>query len=526
MSDVQVITVSNTLTEILEVSSQGPRGIPGPPGTGGGSAGAGVFIFDVTASGVVGDKVFGPEQFILSTCATDSQTVRVSFGTEGVGEQYTPVVTVQGITATLTETTTKRWFTGYADVPLVDGENVIHVLADNGANSTVTVVRHGLGPDILSIDFGPMPGAQTALKSGDMIPVRVLVPLTATHVEVLAGGAAQAQTIAVAAGWALGDLSITGLSGQQSITCKARNAFGTLGTAFTSPALDLDQVAPILSTPVVTYPGGKGALNLGDTATVACSILGFTSVSYSTPLQSIAQTYQPLKDVQNSTAGYQVSGTNYTVTAYKASNGSSASVNTLIKLATVAPTAAISVSGAPARLSSSPTGLDYEIRVTPNQSTTVAPALTANKGAWVGGWSQVGAYWKRTLRIVDSDARGAALFSDLQVTGLSNLVGNSITAGAAYTVGGLSSRNLTFPAFSRVTAIGAVVGDRLKTTATIVGGNALTRFDDALAHANGYYIADSNGNYSANGTYVGLSDSALAGANSSGTLQVTFQELP
>lgn len=132
--------------------------------------------------------------------------------------------------------------------------------------------------------------------------------------------------------------------------------------------------------------------------------------------------------------------------------------------------------------------------------------------------------WRRSLRISDAVPRGAATFSDLSMNGLSNLAGDSITSGADYIVGGLSTRTLTFPAFSRTVAIGASVGDASKTSATIVGGNTLARQTTSAVVANGYYIADSTGGANPTGSYLALSDTALAGANTTGTLQVSFEE--
>ena len=113
----------------------------------------------------------------------------------------------------------------------------------------------------------------------------------------------------------------------------------------------------------------------------------------------------------------------------------------------------------------------------------------------------------------------------MSLPGLSGLTGSTITSGESYTVGGMSSRTLTFAAFSRVTVLGCAVGDQTKTSASIVGGNTLDRYTSAAVVANGYYIANSDGSYNANGAYLGLSDSSLAGANTSGSLQATFAEV-
>lgn len=73
--------------------------------------------------------------------------------------------------------------------------------------------------------------------------------------------------------------------------------------------------------------------------------------------------------------------------------------------------------------------------------------------------------------------------------------------------------------------MGCAVGDQAKTTASIVGGNTLARYASDGVFPNGFYIANADGSYNPNGSYLGLSDSALAGANTSGTLQASFAEV-
>lgn len=530
MSEIQLVVVSDTHVEVLEVTGQGPRGIPGIPGAKGepgSSGGAGVFIFDIIASGVVSGKLFAVEPNLLSQCSTDSNVVRVVFSTEGIGEVYKPTVTANGVQAVLTETDTKRWFSGYADVPVSIGDNLITVESSTGAHAHLTVTRVGGGPSVLGVSFGAYPQSQTSLKAGDLVPVQINTEQSATLVEVLSGGACEPCTLPVVAGVASTLLVVSSLQGAQGIQVRAKNDFGTAGAQVGSTPLYLDQTKPVLSSPAVYYPSGKQALNLGDTAQVYCQVSDFTSIEYSTSLQSIAQPYQLTKDVVNENqSGYQVSGTNYTVTAHKASNGSSASAQALVRVATIPPAAQISIVGNPQRLPSSPAGVDYEVRIASNQLLSGQPSLNASVGTWQGSWVSAGGYWYRQLRVADTDIKGAATFSGLQISGPSGLVGTSITSGASYVVEGISSRTLTFAPFSRVVAIGTVVSDREKTTASIVGGNVLTRFDDNLNHSNGYFLSDAQGNLVVLGaTHVGLSDQSLAGANTSGTLQITFQEL-
>lgn len=509
--DTRTITISDDEHDIIEVGSTYISG--------GGSAAAGVFVLDVTSSGVVGDKTY--ETQALLTCSTDTSAVRVHVGCNG-GVHYTPSVTVNGVAATLTESSTKRWFTGYADIMLEDvGPNTVLVESSTGSSTSVTVTRLEGGPQITEVVFGAYPGTQTALKSGDTIQITIHTEPTATSVSINAGAVASGGPYAVTDGVATGVLTIGVSNGVVNFTASARNAFGTYGDAFVTPTLNLSQTYPVIGSFSVTYPNAHGALDTGESASVSATVTDADTVEYSATGFTVDPGYAATKVVTNTSSGYVASGTNYTVTATRAANGAVSTASTLVKIATVAPTAYIT---SPTRLLSSPAGTNHEIRIYPSQSLLSAPSLSAQVGVWQGSWINAGGYWSRYLRITDADAKGDALFSGLLLTGLSGLGGSTITSGETYTVGGMSSRTLTFAPFSRVTALGCAVVDQTKTSAAIVGGNTLTRYTSSAVVVNGYYIANSDGSYNPNGAYLGLSDSALAGSNTSGTLQATFSE--
>lgn len=512
---------ATTQTDLIEVAIQG---VPGG-GTGGGG---GVFILDaVGVGGIVGEKTYEADGVPLATAVSDTSTVRIFVGADGGAATYKPAITVNGLSVALTESTTKRWFLGDVVVPLVEGENIITAESADGDTDVAIITRAGAGPDVLGVTFGAYPGTQTELKQGDVISVTVTTAPAATSVTIQADGAsASTYTWPVVGGIASGQITVSSRSGQQALYLSAKNALGTEGAAFVSGYLTLNQTYPTLGVLAVSYPSGKTAFGSGDVGSMTLTASAFDTISYSSSAVSIdtPTVYAATKPIALTASGYQGSGTNITVTATRAANNATTIRTGLARYATVAPTAAITIDGNPPRLSSSPTGIDYVVRITPSQDLSVAPSLAASAGTWQGSWTYASGVWRRSLRISDAVPRGAATFSDLSMNGLSNLAGDSITSGADYIVGGLSTRTLTFPAFSRTAAIGASVGDASKTSATIVGGNTLARQTTSAVVANGYYIADSTGGANPTGSYLALSDTALAGANTTGTLQVSFGE--
>lgn len=491
---------------------------------GGGGGAAAVFVTDVVpVSGVVGTKVYTWDGKELISCSTDHDSVRVIVGCEGGPLEYTPEVTVADLPVTLTESSTKRWFTGSIDVPVAVGANTIQAVSNTGSTASFDVLRRGAGPAILSIVFGPYPGTQTELKSGDIVSVTITTEPEAAEVILTGGTTCNSPTFTVTAGVATGNITIGSGSGAATFTAIARNDFGTPGVVFTSPTLTLNQTYPSFGAVSITYPAGQGAAKNGDSVTVSRTVTNADTVSYSATGMTLDQTVATVKTLTVTSSAYVANGTNYSITANRAANDATSIGSALVLLATDPPTAAITIATA-GRLSSSPAGVDYEVRITPSQTLTAAPALTASIGTWQGAWTNMGSYWKRSLRIFDTDARGTGTFGPIALTNLSLVAGSTITSGSTYTVGGLSLRTLVVPAFSRVVAIGGTVSDVTKTSASVVGGNTLVRQTNNNVVTNGFYIANADGSYNANGTYLGMSDAVFAGSNTGGTLQLSFQE--
>jgi hypothetical protein len=530
ITDVQLVVEQISVQQIIDATA--PTVIitesrQGPPGRDGASAGgAGVFILDIVSlTGVTGQKVYNPNTVpantVLTEVTTDTPSVRVYVGCNGGSDNYSPTITVNGVPAVLTETGTKRWFTGYADVPVSAPSTLIRAVS-GVVEQTAIVHLAGAGPAVTAVDVGPYPGVQTALKAGDHITLLISTELEAVSATIT--GPTITRTVPVVNGRASVSITLDNSTGLQPFSVSAKNALGTTGALLVSASVLLDQIAPTFGPFTVTYPNGHAALNTGESATVACTVLNADDVVYGgtglTVVNSLVQGSP--KTVGHVLSGYQTA--TYTVLAHKAANDSSASAATSIQIATVAPTARLQTvpSG---RLASSPMGVDYTVVLTPSQALLTAPLLNPSAGMWQGGWALVGSTWQRILRIADSVPRGPALFSGLSLVGPSGIAGSVITSGAAYVVGGFSPRTVTFAAFSRVAALGVSVGDPTKLSAQIVGGNVLTVQTSNAVVANGFYPADIDGSYRADGAYIGLSDSAFAGSNTSGTLQVSVQEI-
>lgn len=536
---MSIVVIKDHQISVIEVSKQGPPGPAGQAGSGTGS----VFITDIqpTSSGIVSLKTFEPgsvpANINLLTASTDTTNIRVFIVAEGGSVNYTPTVTVEGVGVSLTEDANdKRHYTGFADIT-ISATGDITALSNTGGDDTVTVTLLGAGPSITSFTHGLLPGSQTEAKAGDSVPVSGTVPNEATAISILDFGAADSGSISLGAidsagiGFRTfsGNIIVSSSTGALASRAEALNSFGTAGPSFdTTNTITLNQTFPSFIDNGIIYPVGQEALKDNESADVEVIVNDFDQISYSSTTLSIPSptAYSAIKTVSRSSGNYVNSGTNYQISATRDANGATSVYTKLVVIQHLAPTASISIDGAPSKLRSSPTGLDYTVRITPNQELQGTPSMSASIGTFLGSWiADTGNTWIRNLRILDSDSKGPGLFNSLILPGLSNRDGSAITMGSTYISGGFTKRTLTFAAFSQLDPIGTEVYDISKTEASYTGSSILTLFPDTNEHFQGYTITDSGGLYDPTGDHLFLTDSAFAGSNTTGTLQVDIEEV-
>lgn len=515
------------------------------------AAGGGVFFIDITptSGGIVGNKAYVantvPANKVITDGTSDTNSVRVTVFVEGAGSFYSPTVTITTspaqaggpVTATLAEDPNdKRAFTGYADLTNITADTTVTATSSTGGIATTVIHRAAAGPVFNQLFIGGLPGSQTEVKAGDLVSVTGKVTNDATVAELVAGGANNALltlTLGAVDSGGTGYRTITGTftvssqTGLQGVQARAKNSLGTYGGLLSSTnQITLNQTYPTIGARTITYPSTQNGIKGVESATVAATITNADVYSYAGTNLSVASptTYAASKTVTRTGGTYVYGTNNYTITATKSSNAAVTVASSAVAIADTAPTGAITIGGSPARLRSSPAGQDYIVTLTANQRLNVAPVIAASSGTWQGSWTGSGTTWTRTLRIIDTDQKGNQTFTAASLTGLANAVGTTLTSGSGYIVGGFPTRTITFPAFSRYQPIGTTVGDVSKLTASYTGATVLTFYADTGDHFQGFSIVDSSGNYDANGGYLYISDSAFAGSNTTGTLQLDIAE--
>lgn len=497
------------------------------------------FASNITPSGVgiVSNKVYAqsvPANMRLQSAVADTENLRVTVLAQG-GLFQAPSVTVNGEAVTNFTSVSENLFTGYVDLVLAESGDIT-IASAGGASSTVAVTLATEGPVISMATIGALPGTQTEAKAGDVVAVTGIVANDATSIAVANAGAAASGTISTygandsgGAGFKTfsGTFIVANRTGAQAVSLTAQNALGTNGDPTnTANTITLNQAVPTIAAITVAYPAGQGALTVGDTAQVTSVVAGANSVSYAFAAAGATaditdpNVYAATKDLLLNSGTYHVAN-NYTITATKASNGAVATRQGIVRIAETAATATIAILGTPARLRTSAAGETYTLRVTPNQLLSGNPDITLEQGTFTGAWSFSGGVYSRTFTLDDTAARGVA-----DVTGtLTNLGLTGSAANGTFTVGGLVERTITFDAFARLMPLNALVADFTKTRARYAGqGTDLARRSDTTDVAAAFTLTDEFGVFNANGTHLFLSDAAFAGANTSDTLQVLFEE--
>ncbi len=506
-----------------------------------------LIINDITPvnEGIVGSKEYVsdtiPANLALATCIANTNKVRVHFICEPASYAMSEEVTINGTKAVVKANQNNfRMYEGYVDLTLdtevLDAE--IKAVSSTGAEATVTARLLIGGPRILTGAFGVYPNSQTHLKQGDTIAISGTVANDATEIHVVKGGiSANKVTLTLGAENSGGDGarsysgSIQVASGDNGVaTIVASNFLGTESdTPFQTAPAQIDQTYPTIANPTMTYPVGQGAAKDGDTVTVNCAITGADSYQYSTEggfTVADPTVYAAAKDIVLGTGeAFNFNNQYFTVTATRASNGAVTTKRGEVFVANAAPEATITINNNPAYLRSSEAGNTYTVRISTNQPIEVIPTLTSSAGELANFVRRADNRYEATIKIKDSDPRGAQSFADLVVTGLTGAVQNTIKAGASFTISGFLVRDLTVPAFAQKVAIGTHAVNPAKINAFYKGADKLTYHADLADHAAGFSLVNEAGEFDANGNYLWISDSAFAGANTSGTLMLTVEEV-
>lgn len=417
----------------------------------------------------VSEKIFSSDGFVLDSCATTTELVRISVLALPGNTNYKPLLTVNGIPVTqLTAQSDAPLFRGTLDLDL-DGSSVVIIQHEDGASHTVLISRDA-PPVIETANFlGGYPGTQTELKAGDTFGLFVQSDIPVVAVQLDNYGAYSAQTFPVTSGLSHTVTATIANRGTttQDLGAKVRVQKSTgawseyfltesLGSTDGVNLVKLNNLFPTISFSTVTYPTNQTALKNNETATVIHSVSNFNTISYTSPNAQLsianAQAFETEKTVSRLAGDYNINANNFRVTATRVANAAVTVGNTLVRIANTAPTVTITITGSPARLRSGgndgTAAQSYTVNVVSTQQLRSAPSLTAPAATFLGtGFTGGPTTWSRSLRVTDNDPKGSFNFAGLSAFGLSGIEQTAINSGATYVLGGFVSRQIPLEAF-------------------------------------------------------------------------------
>ena len=455
----------------------------------------GVWISDIipSGSGNVGDKVFVSSGEVLASCLTDTTDLRVDVIAVPGHSNYEPSINVYGIPVTnLSLNLPGPQWTGYVNISFNSTDSSITAIHEDGASWT-TVIAQDTPAVIFSADFiNGYPGSQTELKAGDTYQVRVQTDVAITQVIVDDFGAATGGTYNVSGNDVTFTVTIANRgTSTQALGLRLRVVKSTGSTSapyLTSSQgsvngkdlVNLNNTVPIVSISTITYPPTQSALKNSEIATVANTVTstGTLTYSYTSPNGDLTitspNTYQTSKTVTRSAGSYNVSATNFTLTATRTENNSSASASTIVYIANIAPTLTV-VNGVSRFRSGGNDGTsaqNHTITIQSSQRLQAAPTLVSPSGGgtWQGtgfSWGLTSTSFTRSLQVHDNDLKGTYSWGAISGIGLAGLTQTSNSGAATYVLGGFVQRNLTVEAYGTTATFHTEAVDYSKISSTL-----------------------------------------------------------
>lgn len=519
------------------------------------SAGGGaVFVVGVAPqSGTdnVGEFVYADDDKSIVTCASTTQSVRVTLLALTGHSRYRPKVTLNGQAVELSEKTDAPLFEAVVDVTLGDDNRLVAEHEDGAVWETQVLMDEP--PVIQSAVFtGGYPSGQTELKENDLVTVQVVVdsPVVGYEIENSAALKAAFSSVTPTDNLIIPALSVanrgtsTTVHGFRVRVQKANGAWSawfdsaSVGSTDGVHRMRLNNQYPVITFGAIAYPAGQEALKGTQGATVNHTVTHFDTINYASSQLTItnSNSYEAAKTVVRNTGSYNVSSNNFNITATRSANGAVSQQGIVVKIADALP--AITLTTPATRLRSGgnagTSAQLHTITLTSTQALLEAPTLNAPEGTWADPAFTPNAartVWTRRLRVHDDDAKGTFSWNSLVAKGLSGELQTTISNGTDYTLGGFVFRTLTVPAFpNREVVIGTEVVNVAKLRCSNLSKGASGSLNvsyqaDVTNAVDRFTITGPSGVANPNGTLWYNADGGNASSNTAGTMQIELEEV-
>jgi hypothetical protein len=530
-----------------------------------------VCITNITPTNIadnVSSREYDNSGIAMTSCRSSTVNVDIEVLAITGLQDLKPVVTVNGGQVTLEPHTTENLWKGTISRTLVEsaipGEYLVEAYHSEG-NTDSAIVYLETPPTVTAAAYtGNYPNAlsgQTSYVNGRAVGFTVTADKEFTHLEVLADS--DCGLVYTAFGPFAETLTKTGSALTIAVTTNAvytkhlkvrvknanttnawSDAFTSTGTTDHSNSIKLDSRLPVAAIGAIGYPGTQQALKLVEaTDPITVTYTNVEAITLSSPNGELTLSGTLGGGTVTATRiapgiDYNVTDVNLSILAKRLTNDTQSTSTAVVLTANNAPTITMSVNLG-VRLRSGPdTGIPYTVTLSAApQRLNIAPTVVASGGELTGAWTSAdnGITWTRTIRIRDTDTRGAKTFNTLLATNLAGVTQNAIDTGEDYEIGGFVSRSGVFPATTAYVDIGVAASgfnNAAKIVATI-GNIACTYAPDTLDvpyvfGANHTITTVSTASptvHSLYGNALRLNEAATVAANAGGGLPYTIEEL-
>lgn len=523
---------------IVEHGFEGPPGSRGLPGQG--TSGL-VVITDVLPldGKYVGEKFYKsgtvPANVILNSITTNSLKVKVKVVIIAGFDTYTPTATVNGVTVTnITESTTKRYYYGEADVDLDPEDLEITAALANGVSTSISIIRKSdLGPVISEIYFGTYPGNQTELKEGDQVEIHCICSPDTDLVEVLESAAIESARLEVSeinsGGVGLrrasGFVTVKSANGLYEVQARGINASSIPGELQTSQSeLRLNQTHPTIELFKIEYPGQWSAANQYDKVNIIVDASNYDVIVYASAALHIDSPRIYRREKEATVIG-EFSST-VSLTLVRTANNAILQTSIPIIVASADLSAVVTVvTDTPGILLKSSEGTTYKVRLKPNQPLGQPPSVTFNVDSSVT-WTYNSSTeeYEGSIDLYESQQAATLELADATIVSTTNLTSSDVRLDRVYSIVAESTGKLYISAGSTESVIVPFTIDS-DYEVLLFGLYPMNSRQSLEYQSFGYCIVNDDNFPVESGNKIVITDPALLKANTTGLLTITIRHL-
>lgn len=511
-----------------------------------------VAITDITATstGAVGTKVRSDDEYVLQSCVTSTMNITVHVLAITGKAAFKPSVLVNGVSAILVRNEDTDVWVGTAELTLTgSAPYTITATHIDGFIDTATVTLETV-PVVTNIDFtGAYPlsaQGQTEHAAGQTLNLTITANGLFSAYEViyqagLTATIAKAITEITPANTITFQVTVpdqgsygTGAPLILPAKIRIRSANGTWGEVISGASLGgvngtnviaLNNTYPVITFGSVTYPASQTAIKDTEFATIPVTYDNTDSVLYSsTQLTVTGTTVMGNKTAYYNSGGYNVTTNNLQVVANRDANATTATFNTLVRIAETAPT--ITATYPAVKLRSGVTPQVHTVILNSNQLMQATPVMAGDLGT-IGTTTGSGTSFSVSITVADSDIKGNGTLSVTAV----NLAGKTVTViNPDYELAGFVARTVTMASLAKEIAIGTHVAYPNKVIISVNGmtgtyENTLTNFVRGGASlVTKFAITEPSLTLSAQGNILYLNEGNLTDSNVSGNMNIIIEE--